>query len=337
MRFGWRSTIGMVITVLLLWWTLRDVSPATVVRELARADFLLFFLATFAATAIFALRAARWRVILEPLGRDVPFGPAWRATNIGMMVNNVVPARAGELARAYALTREVKGLPLPGSIASLAVDRVFDAIVLLLLGLVAILDPALPSTATIGGRSLAGWAGAGGLLVAALLGALYLLVVFPDAMIRLWEVGARRLSPRLEDRGRLALREFSDGLGVLRSPTRFLRVLGWTLVHWLLGAVSFWLGFLAVGIDAPVTAAFLVQTLIAFGVAVPAAPGFFGVFEALTIVGLALYGVDRASATSFAIGFHILTFIPVTALGAHYAARLGLRLRELGAPPATTA
>ncbi len=334
MRLGWRSVVGMVITVLLLWWALRDVSPTTVINELARADWLLFFVATVAATAIFALRAARWRVILEPLSLDVRFGPAWRATIIGMMVNNVVPARAGELARAYTLTREVRGLPLPASIASLAVDRVFDAIALLLLGLVAILDPALPATATIAGRSLAGWAGAGGALVAAMLGALYALVAFPDAMIRWWEFGARRLSPRLEDRGRLALRAFSDGLGVLRSPTRFFRVFAWTLAHWLLGALSFWLGFQAVGIDAPFTAAFLVQTLIAFGVAVPAAPGFFGVFEALTIVGLALYGVDRAAATSFAIGFHILTFIPVTVLGAHYAARLGLRMRELGAPPA---
>lgn len=67
--------------------------------------------------------------------------------------------------------------------------------------------------------------------------------------------------------------------------------------------------------------------------AVPAAPGFFGLFEALTIVSLALYGVDRGSATSFAIGFHILTFIPATALGAYYATRLGLRVRDLGSPP----
>lgn len=335
MRFGWRSAAGIVVTVLLLWWALRDVSPATVAGELARANFLLLLAATVAATGIFALRAARWRVILEPMRVSVPLDAAWRATTIGMMVNNVLPARAGELARAYALTREVRALPLPASIASLAVDRVFDAMALLLLGLIAILDPALPATATIAGRSIAGWAGAGGLLVAALLGALYVLVAYPDAMIRWWELGARRLSPRLEDRGRIALRAFSDGLGALRSPTRFLRVLAWTVVHWLVNALAFWLGFLAVGIDVPFTAAFTVQALIAFGVAVPAAPGFFGVFEALAIVGLALYGVDRASATTFAIGFHILTFIPVTALGAHYAARLGLRLRELGAPPAT--
>jgi glycosyltransferase 2 family protein len=333
MRYSWRSAIGIVVTVALLWWALRDVSPSVVLEELCRADWLLFTLATAAATAIFALRAARWLVILQPLGLAIGFGAAWRATTIGMMVNNVVPARAGELARAYALTREVRELRLSAGVASLAVDRVFDAVVLLLLALVAIADPQLPATVTIGGRALVTWAAAGGVLVAVLAGALYLIVAFPDAMLRLWSIGASRLPPRFQDRGHAALRAFAQGLGVLRSPGRFLLVFIWTVAHWLLNATAFWLGFQAVGIDAPITAAFLVQALIAFGVAVPAAPGFFGVFEALAIVGLSLYGVDRIPATSFAIGFHILSFIPVTALGAYYATRLGLRLRELEAPP----
>jgi glycosyltransferase 2 family protein len=337
MRPRWRSLLGIVVTVVLLWWTLRHVSPASVLAELARADWLLFAAATVAATLIFALRALRWQVILRPLEVPVAFGAAWRATTIGMMVNNLVPARAGELARAYVLTREVPQVPLSASIASLAVDRVFDAVVLLALALLAIADPALPATAAIGGQALTAWAAGGAVVVAALLGALYLAVAFPDGMLRLWSMGASRLPPRLQDRGRAALRAFSRGLGVLRSPARFLLVLAWTTAHWLLNAFAFWLGFRAVGIDAPLTAAFLVQALIAFGVAVPAAPGFFGVFEALAIVALALYGVDRTAATSFAIGFHILSFIPVTALGVYYATRLGLRLRELQTPPSKAA
>jgi hypothetical protein len=39
--------------------------------------------------------------------------------------------RAGEVARAFALTREVPRIPFTTSLASLAVDRIFDAIVLL--------------------------------------------------------------------------------------------------------------------------------------------------------------------------------------------------------------
>jgi uncharacterized protein (TIRG00374 family) len=334
MHVGWRAAAGLAVSALLLWWVLRDVSLSAVAAELARANPTLFLLSAAAATAIFALRALRWQVILKPVGPPVSFGPAWRATTIGMMINNLAPARAGELARAYALTREVRAIPLASSVASLAVDRVFDALVLLLLGLVALLDPALPATAEIAGRSVGGWAGAGALLVALLLAALYLLIAFPSAMISAHELFTRRLSPTLEQRGRSALGAFSVGLGALRSPKQFAVVFAWTVAHWLLNSLAFWLGFRAVGIDVPFTAAFLVQAFVAFGVAIPAAPGFFGVFEAMAVASLALYGVDRASAVGFAIGFHILSFIPVTVLGAYYATRLGLGFREFEAPPA---
>ena len=127
MRPGWRAALGVVLSAVLIYWTLHGISPAEVARQLSQADPLLFAGATFCATAIFALRARRWQTILEPVAAGIPMGPLWRATAIGMMVNNVVPARAGELARAYALTKET-AVPFATALASLAVDRLFDAI-----------------------------------------------------------------------------------------------------------------------------------------------------------------------------------------------------------------
>jgi uncharacterized protein (TIRG00374 family) len=331
MKSGWRGVAGFLLSGALLLWVLRDVSLATVWAELARSDPWLFLGATVLATVIFPIRALRWKVILEPVAPDVPFGPLWRSTAIGMMINNVLPARAGELARAYALTREVPSIPFSTSIASLVVDRLFDAIVLLALGLVAFMDPAFPSDATIAGQSLADWAMGGVVLTAGMLVAVYALVFFPRALIVAFEILSRRISPRLEERGRLALQRFSDGLSVMRSPRRFTLVLVWTVVHWLVSALGTWLGLLAVGIQLPFSAALFVQTVTAFGVALPSAPGFFGVFEAIAVLTLAVYGVSAALATSWAIGFHILTFIPITVIGAVYFVRLGMHFRDLRA------
>jgi uncharacterized membrane protein YbhN (UPF0104 family) len=75
---------------------------------------------------------------------------------------------------------------------------------------------------------------------------------------------------------------------------------------------------------------FVLQGLIAIGVAVPSAPGFFGVFEALGREGLGLYGVEPTLAVTWAIGFHLLSFIPITLIGGYYFARLGLHFRDLG-------
>jgi uncharacterized protein (TIRG00374 family) len=288
----------------------------------------LFAAAMFCATAIFALRARRWRTILEPVAGKLSFGPLWRATAIGMMVNNVVPARAGEIARAFALTREER-VPFPTSLASLAVDRLFDAVVLLLLAATALLDPALSNSAQLAGRSLGSVAIGAGTLVGALLLMLYALVFFPKQLLAAFELFARRVSPSVEERGRRMLQTFVEGLSVLRRPGRFAAVFAWTVAHWLLNGLGFWLSFRAVGITAPFSAALFLQAFIALGTAVPALPGFFGVFEYMSVQGLSIYGVSQEQAATWAIGYHLFSFIPITLIGAWYFTRLGVRLRDL--------
>lgn len=334
MRPGWRAALGAVLSAALIYWTLHGISPSDVAHRLAVADPLLLALATFCATAIFALRAWRWRTILEPVAGKLTFGPLWRATTIGMMVNNVVPARAGEIARAYALTREAR-VPFATSLASLAVDRLFDAIVLLLLAATSLLDPGLTGVAPVAGRSLSSFAIGAGTLVVALLVMLYALVFFPRQLLSLFELFARRVAPRVEERGRRVLETFIHGLSVLRSPGRFAAVFGWTLAHWLLNALGFWLAFKAVSIEAPFSAALFLQAFIALGTAVPALPGFFGVFEYMSVQGLGIYGVGQEQAATWAIAYHLFSFVPITLIGAWYFTRLGVRLRDL--QPATEA
>ncbi|MGI8498907.1 MAG: lysylphosphatidylglycerol synthase transmembrane domain-containing protein [Gemmatimonadaceae bacterium] len=334
MRIGWRGAFGIGLSALLLWWVLHD-NLHGVAQHLRAANIPLLILAAMLATAIFPLRARRWRTILAPIDPGIPFGALWRSTAIGMMVNNVVPARAGEIARAYALSRERPGVPFSTAFASLAVDRIFDAFVVMLLMLAAVLDPAFPNV-PIAGRAVSSYVGGGALVTGVALGVLYLIVFFPERLIRIYEIFARRIAPALEARGRRTLLAFAAGLGVLRSPRRFFAVLFWTSLHWLTNALAFWVAFRAFGIQAPYSAALLLQGIIAIGVAVPSSPGFFGVFEYGARVGLAVYGVESSLAVSWAIGFHLLSFVPITVIGAWYFARLGLHFRELEAADAGT-
>ena len=306
---------------------MRGVSAAEVWRELSRANWYLLLGATACATLIFPLRARRWRPILDPVAPHLPFGPLWRSTAIGMMVNNVVPARAGEVARAYALTRET-GVPFATGLASLAVDRLLDSIVLLGFMAVAFLDPALRTSAALHGP-LAAVAGGGGLFLLVMIAGVFTLVFYPGPLIRLFEIFARRVSPTLEKRGKDVLERFLAGLSVLRRPERFAAIFGWATAHWLLNAVGYMLAFRAFGIDVPFSASLFLIGFIALGAAVPSAPGFFGVFEYMAIQGLALYAVPKAQATSWAIGFHILSFIPITLIGGYYFTRLGLAMSTL--------
>ena len=165
--------------------------------------------------------------------------------------------------------------------------------------------------------------------MAALLG-LILAAMFPDRLARLWERALGTRAPKLMARGRDILLSFGSGLRVLRDLRQSGIVFVWALASWLVNAVSFWIAFKAVGIDAPFSAALFLQSMLAFAVAVPSAPGFFGVFEAASKVALGVYGIDNTLAVSYALGYHILGWIPITVIGFWYLAKMGLHLKDVG-------
>src|SRR5207253_1523474 len=80
--------------------------------------------------------------------------------------------------------------------------------------------------------------------------------------------------------------------------------------------------FRAFGLAVPPEGALLLQGIIGFGVALPASPGFLGVFEAATRVTLAIYGIDATRAVSYALAYHVSTFLPITLLGLYSLSRL---------------
>ena len=336
MKFGWRGALGIVLSAAFLVYAFKGIEWSLVAANVRQADVGLLVLSAIVATAIFPLRARRWRPILDPIQPGIPFAKLWSATAIGMMINNVVPARAGEPARAFALSRSVPGVPFPAAFASLAVDRLFDTVVVLLLMFVAMLDPAFPQGVRLADRPVSHYAVGFIVVVIGALAAMYALILFPARILAVYELVVRRLAPKLEARGRDALLAIANGLSVLKSPTRFATVFAWTLLHWLTNALAFWLAFRAVGITAPFSAALFLQGIIAIGVAIPQAPGFFGVFETFGKLGLGVYGVAPDQAVTWAIGFHVLSYIPITLIGAWYFVRAGLSMGQIGAQGAGT-
>ena len=154
MKLDWKSGLGIAFSAVLLWWTLRGVNLSEVWTVLRTSNVWVFALSPIVGTCIFPLRARRWRTILEPVAGRIPFGPLWRSTAIGMMMNNVFPLRAGEFARAFSITREVPRVALTTALGSLAVDRIFDAIVIFAMMFAAMLDPRFPAGVTLAGRTV---------------------------------------------------------------------------------------------------------------------------------------------------------------------------------------
>ena len=330
MRLDWKAVLGIVISALLIWWVLRGVDPQEVWTEVSRANWWLLLAAVAVATSGFLVRALRWKLLLHPMAPGTGLRNRFAAVNIGFAANNLLPARVGEFARAWAISR-VEPVSVSGAIGSLVVERFLDAVAIVLLLMVALLHPSFPTGAMVGGQPLASlvW-----VVVAALGGVLTflaLLVLFPRSLVA-W---ADRLARILPERfGRMVIEvldSFLGGLASLRDPRLLLGAFLWSVGFWAWNAVSFWLAFHAFGIQQGYATALFVQAVIALGVAVPSAPGFFGTFHAAAVVGLhEVYGEASGATLAFAFGYHLGGFIPVTLMGLWYASQLGLSFGEVG-------
>ena len=322
--------MGLVVTVGLLAWALHGVDARALIDHLRRANPWLMAATIVLATLTFPLRAIRWRLILRSTsGGRLPLGPLWHATAIGFMANNLLPVRAGELARAYA-ARQAVSVRFTTALASIAVERVLDGLVLVGLFTVALVVPSFPRDAMIGGVRLAGLATAGAGLFAGILVVALLVVHRPAPWIRLLGRVARGVLPaRLADHVTHLAEGLVEGLDVLKRPGRLLGVAAWSLLLWLVNAASFAVCFRAFGLPVPPEGALLLQGVIGFGVALPSSPGFVGVFEAATRGTLAMYGVDATRAVSYALAYHLGTFFPITLLGLASLSRMRLHLAEL--------
>jgi glycosyltransferase 2 family protein len=326
----WKAALGVLISILLVGWVLRGADPREVWAVLRGADWLLLLLAIAIGTSGFLVRAIRWQVFLYPLSAETRIRNCFAAVCIGFGANNLLPARVGELARAWAIAR-LERISATGAVASLVVERFLDLVVVFLLMAVAILHPSLPTDATVAGRSVATLTTGILAIIGVLVVGLTLLVTLPRQVLTVM----RLCSGLLPDRAAQALlegsRTFLEGLAALRDLRLLALGAAWSFAFWVWTAFSFWLTMQAVGIELGFAAALLVQGIIVLGVAVPSAPGFFGTFHAAAVVALSeVYGVGQTAALAFAFGYHLGMFFPVTLLGLWYAGRMGLTIRDLG-------
>ena len=326
---GWTGLIGVAISGVLLWWTLRDVAFGDVLTQMRNVDVIPFLFTIVIATLTFPIRTIRWRYLLQHEGEVLPLVPMWHAIAVGFMANNLLPARAGEFARPYIIQRLTK-VRFTSAFASVAVERAMDALVLAALLVIATLAGGFSLDTTLGGFTVVELARLIGIVFGVALIVALLVVRWPAPALRIAGAVAHKILP-----SKWAIRAIAivdgllDGMDSLRSGRRFLNVLLWSVILWLVNAYSFYLGFSAFGIEASWSAALLLQSVIAFGISVPSAPGYFGVFEFWTKTALALYAIDATDAVAYALGYHLGTFLPITLLGIWSLTRARVGLHEI--------
>jgi glycosyltransferase 2 family protein len=118
----------------LLNWVFKDIDLLVTLQNFKDANYLLVFFAAILALLAHISRAARWNIMLEPLG----YKPSLKNTSIAVLIGyltNLVFPRAGELARSASLQKS-ENVPFDKSFGAVIAERVIDVLILGILVLV---------------------------------------------------------------------------------------------------------------------------------------------------------------------------------------------------------
>lgn len=234
------------------------------------------------------------------------FVHAFKATLLCQGLNNVMPAKLGEVAKAFYL-RAYAGIPLPEGLTLVFWERFSDVNALLLM--------ALGASWSLG-LDVAAWPMA--LVTGGVWACLGLVRLFPATATRLCGlVPGERLC-------RLATETMGQFQGPVRPGTAG-GLVAFTALNWTANAWLFWICLVPIaGLELGPTQALAAFVVTALSFAVPSSPGAVGVFEAACVLALGWFGVAKEEALAAGLLFRVVTTLPQTVAGFGVMAASGL-------------
>jgi hypothetical protein len=257
-----------------------------------------------------AVKAWRWHALFYPARPK--FWHLWEVFLIGQVLGAVLPARMGELARAW-LVGEGSDVERAHGLATIVLEKMADVLMLGLgyLGVMAWLALSasdLPSwlVAAIGPLS--------GLVLLSLL--ILLLLILEEVRMLTWVHWALRPLPGdWQARIEAFVVKLNQAMQVVRDVRVRTRVSIASLVIWSLGTLTNYIMFRAFRLAVPLPGALVLMVALMSGIVIPTLPGNLGVFPYLSMLVLSLFGVERAEGVAFGLALHGVVYLPLLVLG----------------------
>jgi uncharacterized protein (TIRG00374 family) len=314
-----RQILGYLIAIACLVWVFHDIHAQRLFQQVASIKWGWVLLAVFFDTFSYFAQGWRWKLLLRPTGQISPL-KSTQAIYIGLFTNEIVPLRVGELVRTYIVSRWIP-TSFFSVIPSLVVERLFDAVWLGIgIGLTAMLVH-LPGNLVRAAEIL-------GIIVLGGISLFVYLVLRQEKAVAKNQQGKPsgwkpfRLLTSLIDRLARGIRD----IGISRylfwgflvsSLVLIFQIFSFWLVMWAYGLrLSLWIG----------AAILLIEHL---GTAIPNAPSNLGTYQFFVVVGLALFGVDKTTATGFSVVVFIVLTLPLWLIGLVAVSRSGMTLKEI--------
>jgi uncharacterized protein (TIRG00374 family) len=325
--------VGLSVTIGCLWWALHVIAKGRPVSEVVDEISCAFARANYATLlpiwgllfAFYWVKAWRWRMLLVPL-KEFSAVTLFPPVMIGFAANNLLPAHLGDLVRVLVFSRQQRQ-PVSAVLTSVALERVLDATAILaILGLGLLLTPEMQDPRVRTTMLVV----AAGICVALAGASVYLIWTKP--FVSSFEAALARLPLLPEGTKRklaLMVEQAADGLAALKQGRLWVGLAVTSLFQWSLNVAVIHLSLWSFGIQVSPLVSCIVMGVTAFGVVVPATPGYFGVITICFLLVLQFFTEDNAAVGAASIYYQVAQWLPVTALGLYFFLRTGLHVTDV--------
>jgi len=289
----------VLISVAALYLVFRKTSWSDLTNAFHFLQFWQYILAIVLFLVSLAFRTFGWRALLK---NKVPFTPPFLAINEGYLLNNILPFRLGEIGRAIIMGR-ISELGTFNVLSTIVMERIFDVVIsamLLLTGLALAFE--VSSAKSIVWIAMA--------VIVILFIFLFFLSKKQDS-VQKWIDKQSIKSKFFQKFIQKYSSDFIKGLEFFQSPKYFFPAMGWLIAAWILAWLEYFILLRCFVPEATIWWAALGLGALAFGVAIPSAPAYVGVFEGALVLALVpLVGEpQKGLIIAYALVIHITHFV----------------------------
>ena len=298
--------LGILISIVLVYLSVRGINLQDVFRDLKniQLSYVIFFI--LLVILMQCLRSYRWGVILQPMEKIDQF-ILFSVTSVGFLAIASIPARIGELARPYLISKR-SSIKMSSALGTILIERVLDGFTVLAIAVIILLLTDLPP-----------WMIRSSIIFFLLALGMFCFIIFlilrRDAALRLFNRILSKLPGKFAHKIDDLIHHFIDGFQVITNIKFLLYLFFLSALIWFVDVLAIYMLLKSFDFTLPVIASFVVMIILIVGIAIPTAPGYIGNWHFACVLALSIFGLAKAEALSFAVVYHFLSMAIVVVLG----------------------
>ena len=120
-----KNILSFCVATLCLYFAFNQVNIEDIYRALSDANMIYIFVAFIVTFVTFILRSLRWKILLDS-PKELKIQKYISTTHVGYFLNNILPFRAGDLARAKLLSNISTNIKFSFLVGSLVAEKIID-------------------------------------------------------------------------------------------------------------------------------------------------------------------------------------------------------------------